>query len=273
MPVARRICAVLTVNESGRPRVRFNKGGLEADFVEAIASFLERDGADEIWLRLDQGPLSRPGQTAPSAHPQPALRALYGPLAVLEQRIFVPVVAWAPIPAAADARLLLSFGADRVVVDASLGLPDPIGHFSKICQAVGRDRVTAALPVRRMVSERGVSWELVDGDGKGSGINALTLAERLAGVGVGEVLVVSSVPAPNSERVVHDGELIEELTARLSIPLLSFGEDRDAADLATALMMGADGVASPLFQTGAPTVKETKTALAGYDLALVPVED
>jgi imidazole glycerol phosphate synthase subunit HisF len=250
VPLAKRICAIIPCDESGKPRAKFEKGGLVADFLEAIAAFLEKDGADEVWLRLDVA-------NKEDARPN----ALYGPLAVLERRVFVPLVAWAPAPTPADARLLLGFGADRVVIDANLGLPDPVGFIAKVAQTTGPDRVVAALSVRRIVADKGVGWELTDPAGEGTQIDAIVLAERLAAAGACEILLVPSVPAPQSERVVHDGELIEQVSSRLSVPVLSVGDDRDPSDIAAALLMGADGVASPMFRTGSPTVASTKDAL------------
>jgi imidazole glycerol phosphate synthase subunit HisF len=257
--LAKRVCAILPLDDAGKPKQRFEKGGLVADFIEAIASFVEKDGADEVWLRLLQKEGAARGPNA-----------LYGPLSVLEKRVFVPIVAWAPIPSPADARLLLGFGADRVVVDAHLGLPDPLGHVAKVAQIVGPDRVTAALGVRRVATDKGVAWELVDGAGQGTGVDALVLAERMPQAGACEILLVHSVPAPSADVVVHDGELIEQATALLPVPVLSVGEDRDAADLATPLLMGADGVCTALFASGTPTPAEVKASLAEYGIGLRP---
>ena len=261
MTLAKRVCTLVSCDGSGRPRISFQKGGMDVDFIAAIAHHLANDGADEVWLRLDPIEGSARGPNA-----------LYGPLAVLERRTFVPVVAWAHAPSPADARLLLGFGADRVVVDAHLGLPDPTGFIARVVQTTGSDRVTAALTVRRFVGDKGVLWELVDGQGQGTGIDAILLAERLSAVGVCEILLVPSVLAPQSERLVHDGELIERVSSILSIPVLSTGDDRELADLAMPLLMGADGVVTSLFSSGEPTVGAGKSSLAEYGLALRPSE-
>jgi imidazole glycerol phosphate synthase subunit HisF len=274
MTLAKRICALVPCDETGRPRKRFIKGGLEVDFIEAIANHLANDGAEEVWLRVDPSTTVPSGAGAGASAAPGASRgpnALYNPLAVLEKRTFVPVVAWASAPTPADARLLLGFGADRVVVDVNLGLPDPVAFIARVVQTTGPDRVSAALAVRRFVGDKGVVWELVDPQGQGTGIDAITLAARLPAVGACEILLVPSVPAPQSERFVHDGELIEHVSAMSSVPVLSVGDDRELADLATPLLMGADGVVSALFATGSPTVDAGKRALQEYGLALRPV--
>lgn len=262
MTLAKRLCTLVLVDDTGRPRKKLEKGGLIADFAEAIASFLAQDGADEIWLRLD--PTSSP--TGKGAN------ALFAPLSALESRIFLPLVAWAPVQSASDARLLVGFGADRVVVDVNAGGADPLGFVSRIAQTVGADRVVAALSVRRSAGEKGVVWELVDAAGQGMQIDALPLCELLPAAGACEILLVPSVPAPQSDRVVHDGDLIEQVASRLSIPVLSAGEDREPADLAAALLMGADGVVTSLFSGGTPTVAAGKAALAEMGLTVRPVD-
>lgn len=263
MTLAKRICSLVLVDDTGRPRQRLEKGGLVADFAEAIASFLAQDGADEIWLRLD--PTSSP--TGKGAN------ALFAPLSALETRVFLPLVAWAPVQSPSDARLLAGFGADRVVVDVNAGAADPVGFVSRIAQTIGADRVVAALSVRRSAGEKGVVWELVDGAGQGLKIDALALCELLPAAGACEVLLVPSVPAPQSDRVVHDGDLIEQVASRLPIPVLSAGEDREPADLAAALLMGADGVVTSLFSSGTPTVAAGKAALKELGLTVRPVDD
>jgi imidazole glycerol phosphate synthase subunit HisF len=265
MTLARRICAVVPCDDAGKPRRPFTKGGLDVDFIEAIAHHLANDGADEVWLRVDSS-------TTVGMHSSVGRgpNALFSPLSVLEKRTFVPVVAWAAAPTPADARLLLGFGADRVVVDAHLGLPDPLGFIGRVAQTAGADRVVAALAVRRFVSDKGIGWELVDTHGNGTGIDAITLAARLPATGACEILLVPSVQAPQSERFIHDGELIEKVSAMSNVPVLSVGEDRDLADVAAPLLMGADGVVTSLFASGSPTITAGKLALAEYGLPLRP---
>jgi imidazole glycerol phosphate synthase subunit HisF len=256
--LARRVCAMIDVDDAGRVARRFLKGGMEVGFVEAIAAQLAADGADEVWVRLQK----KGSRGSP---------ALYDTFKALETRVFVPLVAWAPITSPADARLLLSFGADRCVVDVNLGLPDPLAHVARVAQAVGADRVTAAVHVRRVVKGKGVAWELTDQNGEGTGKNALALIDDLVVAGAAEILLVPSLRAPDSDRVVHDGELIETVTASMQVPVLSLGDDHDAADLATAFLMGADGVVSAtLFASGSPTVDEAKRSLHSFGVSVRP---
>jgi hypothetical protein len=196
MTLARRLCALLDVDEQGRPARSYQKGGLDATFVEAVAAFIVADGADEVWLRASRrGPAPAVSSTlsaamttmTPGSTQAPAsadLKLLFEPLATLERRVFAPLVAWAPVASPADARLLLSFGADRVVVDVNRGLPDPLAFVERIVDATGPDRVTCAVHARRVISDKGgVGFELVTPAGDGADINAISLIDGLQQVG------------------------------------------------------------------------------------------
>jgi imidazole glycerol phosphate synthase subunit HisF len=279
--LARRLCALLDVDENGRPARPYQKGGLDATFVEAVASFIVTDGADEVWLRAARkGPPPAPASTlsaamtttTPGSTQAPAnadLKLLFEPLATLEKRVFAPLVAWAPVHSPADARLLLSFGADRVVVDVHRGLPDPLAFVERIVDATGPDRVTCAVHVRRVINDKGgVGFELVGPGGEGAGVNAIGLIDRLQQAGAAEVLVVPTRSSPDQERTLHDGELIEEGAATLAIPLLSCAEDVEIADVAAPLLTGADGVVTTLFAGGRPSLDDVRRALREYGVSL-----
>jgi imidazole glycerol phosphate synthase subunit HisF len=272
MTLARRLCALLTVDEEGRLVGRYRHlGAFDVAFAEQAAAFMADDGVDEIWLRI---------RTPTSKGPA----ALYAALATLEKRTFVPVVAWAPVASAADVRLLLGFGADRVVVDVSRGLPDPLTFVSRIVDATGPDRVCCAMPVQRRAIDGGVGFELVDGghikDGSmfataqsasiigrdgGTGIDAVALASKLPDAGAAEVLLLTARPQAGDRRL-HDGELIEKVSATLTCPLLSFADDKEPSDLATPLLMGADGVVTSLLSSGLPTATDVQRALTEYGI-------
>jgi imidazole glycerol phosphate synthase subunit HisF len=197
------------------------------------------------------------------------LKLLFEPLATLERRVFAPLVAWAPIASPADARLLLSFGADRVVVDVNRGLPDPLAFVERIVDATGPDRVSCAVHARRVISDKGgVGFELVTPAGDGAAINAISLIDGLQQVGAAEVLLVPTRGSPEQERTLHDGELIEEGSTTLSIPLLSHAEDVEVADLAAPLLTGADGVVTTLFSAGRPSIDDVRRALRDYGVSL-----
>jgi imidazole glycerol phosphate synthase subunit HisF len=263
MTLARRLCAVLDVDDAGRPARPYTRHGLDATFVEAIAAFMVQDGIDEVWLAAARSSLS---SVSSSSTPAPLdVKVLFEPLMSLERRVFAPLVAWAPILSPADARLLLSFGADRVVVDVNRGGADPLGFVERIVEATGPDRVCCAVHARRVLNDKGRAFELVSPSGEPTGINAIGLISELPAVGAAEVLVVPA-RGPDGGRALHDGEFIEAAAATLHLPLLAHADDVEVADVATALLMGADGVVTRLVSGGRPSFDDVRRALLEYGL-------
>lgn len=261
MTLARRVVPILDVTPEGAAATSFVRGGLEVPHFEAIARFHAQDGADEVWLRLVE----------PDAR---GAAGLFEPLNALRERLFVPLVAWGSVRSAADARLLVGLGAERVVVDA-LGDPtlDPYALTRDLALAVGSDRLSVAVVVRRVVvPSRRVVWELCMPSGEGTGQDALGAILALVGAGAGEVVVVPQyLPSEGPPRIAHDADLVDALLPSLSVPVVSVGDDKDPADMAATLLMGADGTASAtLFADGSVSVSQTKRALAEYGIPLRP---
>ena len=113
--------------------------------------------------------------------------------------------------------------------------------------------------------------EVCDKEGLGSGRDAMVLFGELAAAGAGE-LVILPRPAPD-QTVIHDGDLVETLAESLPLQVVSVGEDRTTDDLATPLLMGADGIASArLFASGALRVDEVKAALESWGIPVRPTK-
>lgn len=260
MTLARRVVPILDVTPDAAPAVAFSRGGLDVPHLEAIAMYHASDGADELWLRL--------------VHPDArGAAALFEPLNALRDRLFIPVVAWGSVSSAADARLLIGLGAERVVVDVTPDeKTDSLGLVRDVIEAVGPDRTSVAMLVRRVASTRHVRWELCGAFGEGTGQDVESAAQALVAAGVGELVVVPWYqPADGGPRAAHDPDLVDALLPVLAVPVVSVGDDTDPADMAAALLMGADAVASAtLFADGGVTIAGAKKALAEYGIPLRP---
>lgn len=259
MTLARRVVPILDVTPDAAPAVPFTRGGLDVPHLEAVAMYHAADGADELWLRL----------VRPDAR---GAAALFEPLNALRERLFVPVVAWGSVSSAADARLLVGLGAERVIVDLTRDAKgDALGLVRDVALGVGPDRVSVAVMVRRVALMGGsVRWEVCNADGEGTGQDAEATALALASAGVGElVLVPWFMPPDGPARAAHDADLVDALLPALHIPVVSVADDKDPADMAAALLIGADGVASAtLFADGSVTVARAKQVLSEYGIPL-----
>lgn len=261
MTLARRVVPILDVTPDGAPAKAFTRGGLDVPHLEAVAMYHAADGADELWLRLAK----------PDAR---GAAALFEPLNALRERVFIPVVAWGAVSSAADARLLVGLGAERVIVELPADPKvDALGLVRDIVDGVGCDRVSAAVMVRRVAMMGGsVRWEVCNAVGEGTGQDAEAAALALAAAGASElVLMPLYLPPDGPARAAHDADLVDALLPALHIPVVSVADDRDPADMAATLLMGADGVASPtLFADGETTVARAKQVLSEYGIPLRP---
>lgn len=260
MTLARRVIPIIDVTSDAAPARVFTRGGLDVPHLEAICTFHLNDGADELWLRL----------LAPDAR---GAGGLFEPLNALKERVFVPLVAWGAVRSAADARLLVGLGAERVVVDA---WPEsgtgPVKLVTDVAEAVGPDRVTVSLVVRRVMSKHRTAWELCDRDGEGTGQDALTAADALVSAGAGEVALIARYsPTTGIPRTAHDADLVDALLPLLTVPIVSVGDDKEPADMAAALLIGADAAASAtLFGDGEVSVMKAKSVLHDFGIPLRP---
>lgn len=258
MTLARRIAPILEMNAQGELLTQYRRGGMDVRFVESVGTYHVQDGADEIWLRL-RGPDAR------------GAGGLFEPLKGLARRVAVPLVAWGAIRSLADARLLVGLGAERVVLDFDeLRNPEPGALIEQLARALGPARISVALTTRRMLKGGRIGWELCSASGESLGHDAIATTVRLANQGAGEIIVqpyYQGLAAPDV--VVHDAELVDTLMNVLVVQLVSVGEDREATDMVTPLLMGADGIASArLFAEGNVSIADAKQTLAGFGIPL-----
>lgn len=170
---------------------------------------------------------------------------------------------------ASDARLTLGMGADRVVIDAGdPEITDPLGTVHAIAQAVGPDGVSVAVTVRRVAATHTFAWERCLTTGEGTGQDAITFLVELARLGAGELVLI---PSFQGQLTSHPSDLVERLSTDVEVQLVSLGAEKEPADLAAPLLMGADAVAtSTLFCDGSVQVADIKAMLREYGVAVRP---
>ncbi|MGH2821171.1 MAG: imidazole glycerol phosphate synthase subunit HisF, partial [Actinomycetota bacterium] len=99
--------------------------------------------------------------------------------------VFIPLTVGGGVRNASDARRLLRAGADKVAVNtAALRRPELI---EELAGEFGSQAIVAAIDARR---DDGGSWEVfVEGGRTSTGIDAVGWAERVCGLGAGEILL------------------------------------------------------------------------------------
>jgi len=256
MTLARRVVPIIEFDAQGYALGGWQRGGMNLEFVETVARYLAAEGADEIWLRL----------TEPDVR---GASGLYDPVKSLRGALFIPLVAWGAIRSASDARLMVGLGADRVVIDCTdPEVPDPIGMIAQIAQTVGPDRVSATVVARRVADKQSFTWELCDSSGEGLGQDAWDFVLELTSAGAGEVVFQ---PFFDKTLSAHATDFVERLSGHIPQQVVSIGSERELADVAGPILMGADAVASAsLFRDGQHSVRDVKTVLREYGVVVRP---
>jgi imidazole glycerol-phosphate synthase subunit HisF len=220
------------------------------DPVEAAARYAS-DGADEIvFLDISATP---EGRGAAREVVERTARSL-----------FVPLTVGGGVRSAADAERLLRAGADRVAVNsAAVERPDLLDALSR---AFGSQCVVLAVDAVRA----GKTWTVRTESGRRAwDRDAVAWAREGAERGCGEVLLTS---------IDHDGtgrgydlELLEEVVAAVSVPVIASGGAGAYAHLVAAARAGAAALlVAGTFHRGELTIRGAKEALA---LAGVPVRE
>ena len=231
--------------------VRFRDLRDAGDPVERARAY-DDDGADEVCL-LDV------------SASQEERRPLYDLVACVASELRVPFSVGGGIRSLDEMRELLLAGADRVSLGTA-AVRDP-SLVRLAAERFGSQFVIVSIDARR---RRGGFEVTIHGGTRGTGLDAVNHARRVAGLGAGEILL-NAVDADGT-RGGYDIELTRAVARAVSVPIIASGGAGSPADLARALRDGgADAVlAASIFHDGQFTIRETKRALreAGLEVRL-----
>ncbi|HKW40012.1 MAG TPA: imidazole glycerol phosphate synthase subunit HisF [Gemmatimonadales bacterium] len=207
------------------------------------AACYETQGADEIVvLDVAASPEGRKTQIETVARVRAA--------------ISIPLTAGGGVRGVADARGLLSAGADKVSVNtAAVRRPALLGELA---EAFGRQCVVLAIDARR-VDDR---WEVLALSGRERALpDAVTWAQWGEQVGAGEILLTSW--DRDGTRAGPDLDLLRAVCRAVRLPVVASGGIGNRDHVAQAFGAGADAVlAASVFHDGDETVAGIKADLA-----------
>jgi imidazoleglycerol phosphate synthase cyclase subunit len=228
--------------------IRFGNLRDAGDPAEQAARY-EQEGADEIVV-LDI-------QATPDAR-----RTQLDTVRRVREAVHIPLTAGGGVRSVADARALLSAGADKVSVNsAAVQRPSLLAELAGV---FGRQCVVLAIDARL----NGNSWEvLVQGGRNPAGRDAVEWAREGAQSGAGEVLLTSW--DRDGTRAGHDLGLTRAVRRAVRVPIIASGGIGTRAHVAEAVEAGADAVlAASLFHFDADTVAGVKQDLARRGMAV-----
>ena len=242
---------------------RVVKGTRFVDLVDEgdppeLAERYAREGADEL-VFLDIG-------AAPEGR-----GTLLDIVERTARRAFIPLTVGGGVRSVDDMRDVLRAGADKVSLNTA-AVADP-ELIARCAGRFGQQAVVVAIDARARNGAVGGGWEVVvTGGRQPTGLDAVAWAERVVGLGAGELLVTSI--DRDGTRSGYDTALLRAITARVEVPVIASGGAAGPDDLIAAIREGgADAVlAASIFHRRIHTIAEVKAAMAAAGLPVRLVE-
>ncbi|WP_313541330.1 imidazole glycerol phosphate synthase subunit HisF [Leifsonia aquatica] len=175
------------------------------------------------------------------------------------EQVFIPLTVGGGVRSAEDVARLLGSGADKIGVNsAAIARPELIAN---IADRFGAQVLVLSLDVKRSAATPSGFVVTTHGGRTETELDALDWARRAIELGAGELLV-NSIDADGTKEG-FDLELIREMRAISSVPVIASGGAGAVADFAPAIEAGADAVlAASVFHSGELTIGDVKEALA-----------
>lgn len=164
-----------------------------------------------------------------------------------------------------DVARLLAAGADKISV-GSAGITNP-ELLSKIADRFGNQVLVISLDLKRSPKTASGFVVTTHGGRNETDLDALEWVKRTIELGAGELLV-NSIDADGT-RAGFDVEMLNEIRAISSVPVIASGGAGKASDFADAAAAGADAIlAASIFHEGSVSIADAKSALktAGFEV-------
>ena len=182
----------------------------------------------------------------------------------MASEVFVPLTVGGGIRKLDDIRNLLNAGADKVSINsAAVTNPEFVQEAS---QRFGSQCIVVAIDAKRVGVGR---WEIfTHGGRKGTGIDAVAWAVKMAQYGAGEILL-TSMDADGTKNG-YDLGVVRAVSDAVSVPVIASGGVGNLQHLADGILQGrADAVlAASIFHFGEYTVPQAKAFLTAQGIVL-----
>ncbi len=172
------------------------------------------------------------------------------------REVFIPYTIGGGIDSVDDVQALLRAGAEKISINTA-AVRSP-GLIQEASEAFGNQAIVVAIDAQRT----GQTWEVhVDAGRTATGIDAVQWAQRVEGLGAGEILL-TSIDA-DGHKVGYDIELTAAVSGAVSIPVIASGGAGGPEDIYRVLTEGkADAaIVASIFHYGTYTIGEVKEYL------------
>lgn len=186
---------------------------------EVFAKFYDEQGADELFYM----------DVVASLYGRNSLKDMISKTA---QNVFIPITVGGGLRSIEDIREVLKAGADKVCLNtAAIQNPDLIKQAS---QRFGSSTIVIAIEAIRQPDGRYLAF--TDNGREHTGIEAVEWARKVESLGAGE-LVITSVDREGTG-TGYDLNLIQAVSAAVSIPVIAHGGASDPQNVADAVKKG-----------------------------------
>ena len=217
------------------------------------ARLYDREGADEITF-LDIAATAENRDT------------ILDVVARTARQVFIPLTVGGGVRSVEDVRRLLVAGADKVSIN-SAAIADP-ELVRRAAEAFGSQAIVVAIDAKQAAPGR---WEIfTHGGRRETGIDAVAWAQRMAGLGAGELLVTSM--DRDGTKQGFDLDLLRAIRAVVRLPIVASGGVGEVEHFVAGAAAGATGLlAASVFHFGLFRIADAKAALAAAGLPVRPL--
>ncbi len=217
------------------------------------ARLYDREGADEITF-LDIAATAENRDT------------ILDVVARTARQVFIPLTVGGGVRSVEDVRRLLVAGADKASIN-SAAIADP-ELVRRAAEAFGSQAIVVAIDAKQAAPGR---WEIfTHGGRRETGIDAVAWAQRMAGLGAGELLVTSM--DRDGTKQGFDLDLLRAIRAVVRLPIVASGGVGEVEHFVAGAAAGATGLlAASVFHFGLFRIADAKAALAAAGLPVRPL--
>jgi imidazole glycerol-phosphate synthase subunit HisF len=185
-------------------------------------------------------------------------RTTYEMVEKTAERVFIPFTVGGGVRSEMDARLLLELGADKVSMNsAAVAEPFLVGRAA---ERFGSQCIVVAIDARAAGEGR---WEVyTHGGRRPTGLDAVEWAQKVVGLGAGELLVTSMDTDGHLDG--YDIQLTRAIANAVEVPVIASGGAGTPQHMVDAVVDGnADAVlAASIFHYGTYRIRDVKRYMA-----------
>lgn len=224
------------------------------DPVEAAKAY-DAAGADELCF-LDIGASADNRET------------IFDVVARTAEQCFMPLTVGGGVREVADIRKLLLAGADKVSINtAAVKNPELV---ARAAEKFGNQCIVVAIDAKKVSAEgEAARWEIFTHGGRqATGINAVEFAEKIVGLGAGEILLTSM--DRDGTKAGYDVALTRAVADAVRAPVIASGGVGTLDHLVEGIRDGHAGavLAASIFHFGLYTIGQAKAHMAKAGLSM-----